>query len=77
MEGILGFKFKGKEGFTVEPCIPDDWHNYDIYYNREECKYSIQVKRGEEKGIWLDGRKVENNIVPFLKEGKHEVNVVI
>ncbi|AKN32806.1 NdvB [Clostridium carboxidivorans P7] len=77
IEGILGLKFRKGDGFTVEPCIPDEWDNYDIYYNLEECKYSIEVKRGQEKGVWVDENKIDNKIIPFFKDGNHKVRVVI
>ncbi|WP_206155038.1 GH36-type glycosyl hydrolase domain-containing protein, partial [Clostridium muellerianum] len=77
VEGILGLKFRKSEGFTIEPCIPDEWDNYDIYYNLEKCKYSIQVKRGEKRGLWVDGNKIDNKIIPFFKDGDHKVKVVI
>lgn len=77
LEAILGFKLIGKQGFTINPCVPDEWQSYNICYNREGCNYNIQIRRSNEKGIWLDGRKLDNRIVPFLAEGEHEVRVLI
>jgi len=77
IEGILGFSFEGSNGFAVNPCVPDEWQSYNMFYNRGKCKYKIHVLRGEDKGIWLDGGKVENRIIPFLEDGEHEVKVVI
>lgn len=77
IEGILGFRFEGSNGFTVNPCVPDEWKDYNIFYNRGDCKYKIHVLRGEDKGIWLDGSKVENRIVPFKEAGEYEVKVII
>ncbi len=74
-QGILGFNFKGKSGFTINPCVPDEWKNYNIIYTRGKCKYSISVNRDEEKGIWLDGKLIENSIIPFLENGEHKVKV--
>ncbi|MBI6873201.1 GH36-type glycosyl hydrolase domain-containing protein [Clostridium aciditolerans] len=77
IEAILGLKLIGKQGFMVNPCVPDEWQSYNIYYNRQGCKYSIQIKRAEEKGIWLDGNKLDSGIIPFLGGGEHEVRVLI
>jgi Cellobiose phosphorylase len=77
IEGILGFKLEGSDGFTVNPCVPDNWKDYKIFYNRGKCKYKIHVLRGEDKGIWLDGNKVQNRIVPFQEDGEHQVKVII
>lgn len=77
IEGILGLKLEGDKGFTINPCVPDEWKRYKMHYRRGECKYNILVARGDDKGIWLDGNKVENRIIPFQEKGEHEVRVVI
>jgi cyclic beta-1,2-glucan synthetase len=77
IEGILGFRLEGSNGFTVNPCVPDEWQGYNMFYNRGNCKYKIHVLRGQDKGIWLDGNKVQNRIVPFQEDGEHEVKVII
>lgn len=75
IESILGMKFKEKLGFTVSPCIPDSWNGFSMKYTRGKCIYNIQVLKDNEKGIWLDGNKVSQGIIPFLREGEHEVKV--
>ncbi len=77
IESILGMKFKEKLGFTVSPCIPDSWNGFSMKYTRGKCIYNIQVLKDNEKGIWLDGNKVSQDIIPFLREGDHEVKVYI
>lgn len=77
IEGILGLKFKGQEGFTIEPCIPDNWPGYEILYKKDKCEYKIIVSRGKEKSISLNGKILENNIVPYLNEGNQSVEVII
>lgn len=77
IEGILGLKFEYGKGFRMEPCIPDEWCQYEILYNREECQYEITVTRGETKGLTVDGTPALNDIVPFYKSGKHKVEVII
>ncbi|MFL0194789.1 GH36-type glycosyl hydrolase domain-containing protein [Clostridium sp. WILCCON 0269] len=77
IDTILGMKFKGEAGFTISPCIPDRWEEYSIKYTRDQCIYNIKVEKHSEKGVWLDGNKIDNKIVPFLEEGEHEVKVNI
>lgn len=77
MESILGFKFKGKEGFTVKPCIPDSWKEYSIKYKKDKCIYDIKIARDIHKGIFVDGEKMKNNIIPFLNDGIHKIIVNI
>ncbi|EJP6472178.1 cyclic beta 1-2 glucan synthetase [Clostridium botulinum] len=77
IEGILGLKLKGKDGFYVEPCIPKDWNEYEIVYNRGNCKYNIKVVRENKKELWVDGKLKEENIIPIFEEGTHEIKVII
>lgn len=77
IEGILGLKFKGNRGFVIEPNIPKDWNGFDIEYNRDKCKYIIKVISGEEEKVLVDGNEQKENIIPFLKDGVHNVEVFI
>ncbi len=77
METILGMTFKGGSGFAITPSIPEDWRNYSIRYKRENCVYNIQVVRKKEKGIWVDGNKIEGGIIPFFKYGQHDIKINI
>lgn len=77
IESILGFKFKNNRGFTIDPCIPENWNEYDIKYKRNGCIYNIKVTKNSNKGIWLDDNIVDDNIIPFLKEGVHKIIVNI
>lgn len=76
IEGILGLKFKAEKGFIIEPTIPRDWNEFEIEYNRGECKYIIKVTKGEQKQTKLDGKILEDNIIPYLKSGVHQVEIV-
>lgn len=76
IEGILGLKFKGEKGFIIEPTIPQDWNEFEIEYNRGECKYIIKVTKGQQKQIKLDGKILEDNIIPYLESGVHQVEIV-
>lgn len=77
IDGILGLKLKEGKGFSIEPCIPDEWNGYEINYRKDRCSYHIQVKRGETKEIYLDGTLIKDNIIPYLGDGEHEVEVII
>jgi cellobiose phosphorylase len=77
IEGILGLKFKGEKGFTIEPCIPDNWPGYEMGYRKDRCQYNIKVRRGPIKSISLNGKLLENNIVPYLNSGIGNVEVII
>ncbi len=76
IEAILGLKLKEGIGFTIEPCVPDEWSHYEITYKKDEFEYLIEVKRQEDKGIWLDGNLCTDGLVPFI-DGVHKVVVII
>lgn len=76
IEAILGFRVKDGKGFTIEPCIPEDWPRYEITYKKDNFEYVIEVKRQGEKGTWLDGKQCVGALVPFI-DGVHKVEVVI
>ncbi|AYD41465.1 cyclic beta 1-2 glucan synthetase [Clostridium fermenticellae] len=75
IQGILGFNFKGKDGFTVNPCVPDEWKSYSIDYIRGECRYIITAKRSQEESIIVDGKLIKGDIIPFFEDGEHVVEV--
>ncbi len=76
IEAILGFKLKEGKGFSIEPCVPEEWSHYEIIYKKDKFEYVIEVKRQGEKGIWLDGNLCEDALVPFI-DGVHKVEVII
>ena len=76
IEAILGFKLKEGKGFTIEPCVPDEWPHYEIIYKKDNFEYMIEVKRQGQKGIWLDGEVCTDALVPFI-DGTHKVEVII
>ena len=75
IEGILGLKLKGKDGFIVEPCIPDDWNGYTMKFSRNNATYNIVIERGNNKGIYVNENKVD--IVSYDLYGEIEVKVII
>ncbi|PRR78185.1 N,N'-diacetylchitobiose phosphorylase [Clostridium liquoris] len=75
--GILGFKLIGDKGFTVSPNMPENWNGFKIIYRRGECVYNINISKGGERCISLNGEVLIDNIVPFLKDGNHNVQVTV
>ncbi|WMJ80575.1 glucoamylase family protein [Clostridium sp. MB40-C1] len=77
IEGILGLKFKGEKGFTVEPCIPNDWKEFEIEYTKGKCKYTIKVIKGISNKIKIDGKELLDKVIPYFESGTYEVEVTI
>jgi cellobiose phosphorylase len=77
IEGILGLKLKGEKGFSIEPSVPKEWETYQIIYKKDNCSYHIEIKRSQERKIYLDGKLLEGNIIPYFDSGDHKVEVLI
>jgi len=77
LESILGLKLNAGKSFSIEPCIPSEWPGFNITYNKGGASYNIEVVRGEEKGMRIDGELSVSNTCPFLEDGVHNVSVTI
>ena len=53
IEAILGFKLKEGKGFTIEPCVPDDWSHYEIIYKKDKFEYVLRLNDREIKVFGL------------------------
>ncbi|MGL5378366.1 GH36-type glycosyl hydrolase domain-containing protein [Clostridium sp.] len=76
IENIIGLKIVNGKGYKIEPCIPEDWNEYEIKINNEKEKYNIRVIRGKEKGITINGKKIEGDMIP-KDSGELEIVVII
>jgi cellobiose phosphorylase len=77
IENMLGLRLLAGKGFTINPCIPEEWPQYEMEYTYKNSTYEIQVIRGDNKGIYLDGNIVEEGLIPYMEQGKYKVQVII
>ena len=56
-------------GIKIKPNVPFDWDEYDVRKTYRDSIYNIHFERSKdgEKGIWLDGDKINGNIVKTEK----------
>ncbi|MCC7160954.1 MAG: DUF3131 domain-containing protein [Anaerolineae bacterium] len=82
VESLLGLQLRG-EHFTLAPCIPSTWTNYEIVYRVGATRYEITVENPHsvETGVErteLDGKGLDTHLVPRVDDGKtHRVRVVM
>lgn len=76
LQDILGVKRVGNEGYKIKPCIPNSWNEYQVNIKEDDAEYHIKVIRDNDKGITINGKKIEGDIIPKAK-GNQEVIVVI
>ena len=75
-QGILGIR-PDYDGLTVAPCLPDFMDGFTAARLFRGTRYLITVRRGEEKGMTVDGKPVEGNTAPLTEAPECRVEVVI
>jgi cyclic beta-1,2-glucan glucanotransferase len=81
-EMILGLQRIG-ERLHINPCIPDDWPEYQINYRFGKALYHILVKNQQNKKsgknqITMDGTELTDGFIPLSDDGKtHEILITI
>lgn len=67
---ILGLKIEGNI-LKIEPSVPKGWNEYKIRYRHGSSIYNIKVirKNTENKKIYLNGEKIENNEIILNENG--------
>ncbi|GAA0181782.1 glucoamylase family protein [Clostridium sediminicola] len=76
IDGILGLKLQGDKGFIVDPVVPEDWEGFQITYKHKGATYIIDAKKGQQSKISIDGKELEDSLIPYGESGEHHVEVV-
>lgn len=81
VEWILGAR-RGFDGLVIDPCLTKRIPHAKISRKFRGATYHISLDNtaGRCKGatsIILDGKKIEGNTLPLLKDGEHQVDVII
>ena len=65
-------------GLRVEPQIPSEWDGFKMNRTCRGTECEITVAKADEKGLFVDGKKLEGNIVPWdMIEGKGNVQILL
>ncbi len=62
--GILGIRPE-YDGLTVDPCIPACIEGFKVSRLFRGTRYEITVRRGNDKGLTVNGTRVEGNTIPM------------
>ena len=73
-QGILGI-CPDYDGLVIDPCLPDQMDGYTLSRTFRGTRYDITVRRGEEKGMIVDGSVVLGNRAPLTD--KDICNVIL
>lgn len=75
MEALLGLSLKeGK--LTLHPVLPRDWSGYHMTWHRPMGTLDISVRRGEDKGLFLDGALVSGGVTLSALEGERRLELI-
>jgi len=80
LESMLGLRRRGAT-FSVDPCIPSAWPEYDIVWRFLGTRYEITVSNPQRRcrGVVraeLDGLTVNSEAIPLVNDGRvHHVRV--
>ena len=69
-EEILGVK-AGFRGVEITPHVPVDWQSYSVHKEYRGTSYEIEFIRAADKGIFVDGVKIDGNVVLSEKPTCH------
>jgi cyclic beta-1,2-glucan synthetase len=82
LESILGLRRRGQT-FSVDPCIPSSWPEYEIAWQFQSTKYLIAVSNPERqcRGVLkatLDDVLINAAAIPLIDDGvTHTVRIVL
>ena len=76
VEKVLGVE-RAYGGFMIKPSIPKEWNEASVDIRRFDDEYSIKIMRNGKKTIYVDGKSIDGNFIPFFNDGKHEIIVNI
>lgn len=82
IEHLLGFQRRGN-AFTMDPCIPHTWSEYEIVFRHRTTRFEIKVENPDSisRGVQLfelDGEPLETRMIALVDDGKiHRVRVVM
>ncbi|MEP7268462.1 MAG: glucoamylase family protein [Saprospiraceae bacterium] len=82
LHSFIGLKRKNDQ-LIIEPCLPEEWKELEIYYNFLESRYHIhitQILSREEKPlqVLINNKTQRSTSIPLINDGKkHEVKITI
>ena len=59
-----------KGGLKIAPCFPKAWKEARITRIFRGATYEIELKRGKENQIFMNGEPIEGDILPIAKRGE-------
>lgn len=64
-EYILGIQ-ADFDGLKISPCLPTKWDEVQVEREFRGASYLISYRRGQNKGLFVDGKKLTGNKIPLF-----------
>ncbi len=75
-QGILGI-CPSYDGLVIDPCLPDQMEGYHLSRLFRGTRYEITVRKGDKKGMTVDGLPTVGKTVPLTESNICKVEVII
>ena len=77
LEGLVGFRGH-INGVSIQPCLPSNWDRLSARRKFREADFNIEIKRGSQKAIVVNGKPLSGYNITNIKPGYHyDVQVMI
>ncbi len=73
---ILGIR-PSYDGLIIDPQIPDSWKGFTATRKCRGKVYNIKVQKGTDKGLFVDGKKMDGNFVPWNISENNVIEVLL
>ena len=57
-------------GLKIDPCLPLEWDEIKVSRIFRNNKYEFVIKRGKDKGIYVDGKLINGNVIDIPSPNK-------
>ncbi len=69
------------DGLLIDPCVPADWTGFEVRRKFRDADYTIRIENPDHvskgvRGITLNGKRIEGNLVPAQPAGTRNGVVV-
>ena len=77
LEGLVGFRGH-INGVSIQPCLPSNWDRLSARRAFRGADFNIEIKRGSQKAIVVNGKPLSGHNITNIKSGHHyDVQVMI
>lgn len=74
---LVSFVREEGDVLRIKPSLPSTWDSFYVQLSIHTADYRITVKRAMTASITLDGKLIENYLIPLEKHGQHEIVVYV